>query len=187
MTSVEPDAGGLADLRVRLRGGVYPAVEAGRPADFSFRDQEAFRHWPDDLAGSLEHVRDDAWSRSGQPHEIITKLAGRMRKQRDLLAVVVFSPHLVLNRLLQLCGSSGQGLVDTWIGMCWVARREWRDFLDSYQSHPLLSQAKPNELEQELRALVFPQYPADAERATSPASRLVSRAFGRTFPADDRR
>lgn len=240
MTSVEPDAGGLADLRARLRGGVYPAVKAGRPADFSFRDQEAFRHWPDDLAGALGHVRDDAWSRSGQPHEIITTLAGQMRKQRDLLAVVIFSPHLVLNRLLRSCGSSGQGLVDTWMGMCWVAeaawsalrddppgnggympaevallqplaarvrflvfsepmrwrgkpagtwwgwepdqqfggsgaldltfrpgswpvlvgrcqeaRREWRAFLDSYQSHPLLSQAKPNELEQELRALVF--------------------------------
>jgi hypothetical protein len=240
MTSVEPDAGGLADLRARLLGGVHAAVAAGRPADFSFRDQEAFRHWADDLAGALEHVRDGAWSRSGQPQEMITTLAGQMRKQGDLLAVVVFSPQLVLNRLLQSCGSSGQHLIDTWIGMCWVAeaawsalrddptgnggytpaevallrplaarvrflvlsepmrwrgkaggtwwgrepdqqfggsgaldltfgpgswpvvagrcqeaRREWRAFLDSYQSHPLLSQAKPNELEQELRALVF--------------------------------
>jgi hypothetical protein len=240
MTSAEPAAGGLADLRARLRGGVYAAVAAGRPADFSFRDQEAFRHWPGDLAGSLEHVRDDAWSRGGQPDEMITTLAGLMRNQRDLLAVVVFSPDLVLNRLLQSCGSSGQGPVDTWIGMCWVieaawsalrddppgtggytpaeaallrplaarvrflvlsepmrwrgkpggtwwgwepdqqfggsgaldltfgpgswpvlagrcqeARRDWRAFLDSYQSHPLLSQARPDELEQELRALVF--------------------------------
>lgn len=40
-------------------------------------------------------------------------------------------------------------------GRCREARREWQDCLDSYQSHPLLSQVKPGELEQELRTLVF--------------------------------
>jgi len=37
------------------------------------------------------------------------------------------------------------------------ARRAWKECLDEYQSHPLLSQAEPAELERELRALVFRQ------------------------------
>lgn len=37
------------------------------------------------------------------------------------------------------------------------ARRSWKQCLDEYQSHPLLSQARPAELERELRALVFRQ------------------------------
>ena len=247
MTSVKPGVGGLDDLTARLLGGVHPAIVSGRPADFSFRDQDALGHWPD-LTVALERIRADAGT-GGQPCEMIDVLAGTMREHRDLLAVIVFSPHLVLSRLLQSCGTAGQGLVDSWIGMCWAveaawsvltagphgsggytpaevallrplvarvrflllsepmrwrgkpdgtwwgweadrqfggsgaldltfgpgswpvlagrcqeARREWRDCLDSYQSHPLLSQARPNELEQELRVLVF----RDARMKPSP-------------------
>jgi hypothetical protein len=41
------------------------------------------------------------------------------------------------------------------IGRCREARTAWRTFLDAYQSHPVLSQAMPGELEQELRVLVL--------------------------------
>jgi hypothetical protein len=47
---------------------------------------------------------------------------------------------------------------DSWrllVSRCREARREWQGCLDAYQSHPLLSQAKPHELEQELAALIF--------------------------------
>ncbi len=41
------------------------------------------------------------------------------------------------------------------VGRCQQARREWLGILDGYQSHPLLSQVKPAELERELRTAVF--------------------------------
>jgi hypothetical protein len=47
---------------------------------------------------------------------------------------------------------------DSWhllVARCLEARRAWLDCLDSYQSHPLLSQAEPDELEGELAVLLF--------------------------------
>jgi hypothetical protein len=41
------------------------------------------------------------------------------------------------------------------VGRCQEARREWLGVLDAYQSHPLLSQVRPAELEKELRTAVF--------------------------------
>lgn len=58
----------------------------------------------------------------------------------------------------------GSGVVDrafgpdSWrllVSRCREARRQWQSCLDAYQSHPLLSQAKPHELEEELAALIF--------------------------------
>jgi hypothetical protein len=58
----------------------------------------------------------------------------------------------------------GGGVVDrafgprTWpllVSRCREARRQWQACLDDYQSHPLLAQAKPRELEQELSVLIF--------------------------------
>jgi hypothetical protein len=49
---------------------------------------------------------------------------------------------------------------DSWnitVGKCREARRAWLAYLDAYQSHVYLSQAKPEELEQELHSLVFRQ------------------------------
>src|SRR5579875_1655231 len=40
-------------------------------------------------------------------------------------------------------------------GRCQEARREWLGVLGTYQSHPLLSQAEPDELEEEIPAVVF--------------------------------
>ena len=45
------------------------------------------------------------------------------------------------------------------------ARRHWASCLDEYQSHPLLSQARSAELEQELQALVFRRPGASARHA----------------------
>jgi hypothetical protein len=47
---------------------------------------------------------------------------------------------------------------ETWADLvttCREARREWQDCLDAYQSHPLLRNADPPGLEQEIRLLVF--------------------------------
>ncbi|MGH3221699.1 MAG: hypothetical protein ACRDPY_23880 [Streptosporangiaceae bacterium] len=47
---------------------------------------------------------------------------------------------------------------DSWhllVARCLEARRAWLDCLDAYQSHPLLSQAGPGELEDELATLLF--------------------------------
>jgi len=41
------------------------------------------------------------------------------------------------------------------VARCREARAAWRGYLDTYQSYPLLSQARPGELERELRALVL--------------------------------
>jgi hypothetical protein len=61
----------------------------------------------------------------------------------------VFGGSGVLDRAL---GERSWGLV---VGRCQESRRTWQRYLDAYQSHPLLSQASPGELEAELRALVF--------------------------------
>jgi hypothetical protein len=48
--------------------------------------------------------------------------------------------------------------VDCWhvlVGRCRQARWRWQQILGEYQSHPLLAQASPKELEGELTALVF--------------------------------
>jgi hypothetical protein len=48
--------------------------------------------------------------------------------------------------------------VDSWhvlVGGCREARWRWQQVLGEYQSHPLLAQAEPSELEDELAALVF--------------------------------
>jgi hypothetical protein len=59
---------------------------------------------------------------------------------------------------------AGRNVVDRLLGKeswrllvarCREARAGWRDYLDAYQAYPLLSQARPAELERELRALVF--------------------------------
>jgi hypothetical protein len=49
---------------------------------------------------------------------------------------------------------------DSWnilVGRCREARRAWVEYLDAYQSQVYLSQARPEELEKDLRAVVFRQ------------------------------
>ena len=61
----------------------------------------------------------------------------------------IFGASGVLDRTL---GERSWGLL---VSRCQESRRLWQQCLDEYQSHPLLSQARPAELEQELKALVF--------------------------------
>jgi hypothetical protein len=49
----------------------------------------------------------------------------------------------------------GPGSWDRVVDSCREARHEWQGCLDAYQSHPLLRHADPQELERELRTLVF--------------------------------
>jgi hypothetical protein len=62
--------------------------------------------------------------------------------------------------------------IESWhllAGRCLEARRAWLDYLDTYQSHPLLSQAEPGELESELAVLIFRQPgPGFSARASAP-------------------
>jgi hypothetical protein len=64
----------------------------------------------------------------------------------------VFGASGVLDRTL---GERSWGLV---VGRCQESRRIWQQCLDSYQSHPLLSQARPAEMEAELQAVVFSEH-----------------------------
>ena len=238
MNSPEPAAGGLADFRERLQGGVYQSVTASRPADFDIRDEQALRAWPAKALAALERITADTWDGS---NEAIGQLTEHMRSQRTFLAAVLFSPSAILNRLLTSYGPAGENRPAlAWTGMCWIgeaawravngdlpaeagfaaddaallrplaarlrflvlsepsrwrgetagswwaqvpdripggnrvlsrafglsswhlliansqrARREWLGFLDAYQAHPLLAQAKPGQLEQELHVLVL--------------------------------
>src|SRR5271166_1575181 len=123
----EVDAGGLTEFRERLTGGVASALAASRPADFCFRDDQALAGWPGHALDPLSRIRDDPWSLGdNQPTALIDELAEQMRSRPPLRYAVLYSPALVLGRLLQLYGSEGQGLVDSWIGMCWVAEAAWR-------------------------------------------------------------
>jgi hypothetical protein len=239
MSQEEPDAGGLAEFRDRLRGGICEAVADSRPADLDFRDAEGLADWPGHALDAVESIRGESWG-GGEPGATIGALTERMRNQPPFLVAALFSPALVLNRLLGSQGSSPKGQVNSWVGMCWTAeaawyavaddlpaaagypagqaellrplaarlrflvlsepsrwraqgddgwwaqapdripggnrvlnrafgprswhvlvtraveaRRAWQGFLDGYEAHPLLSQARPDQLELELRSLLF--------------------------------
>lgn len=77
----------------------------------------------------------------------------------------------------------------TWpllVSRCREARREWQACLDLYQSHPLLAQAKPRELEQELSVLIF-RHGSAGSRPDRPLG-LPAPALDETAPlsAEDR-
>lgn len=257
-TMAPPELGGLGEFWQRLRSGTYHSLQAGRPAYAGFRDKEALRDCPADQFAALDDVRRSSW---GSSDETIKALADRMRARRSFLSAVLFTPDEFLSSLRRARASGGKGVVDAWIGICWIAeaawravttdvpaqaaaeaallrplaarlrflalsepmrwrcekkaawwgwepdqqfecagivgrafgpdswplllsrcreaRREWQDCLDAYQSHPLLSKAKPHELEQELAALIF--------RHTHPSrSRGVGRPLGLPAPPVDR-
>jgi hypothetical protein len=239
MSQEEPDAGGLAEFRDRLRGGIGAAAADSRPADLDFRDAEGLRDWPGHALDAVESIRGDSWGSGGEPGATISALTERMRNEPPFLTAVLFSPPLVLNRLLESQGSSPVRQVNSWTGMCWTAeaawcavaddlpaaagyaagqaellkplaarlrflvlsepsrwradedgwwaqvpdripggnrvlnrafglrswhvlvsraveaRRGWQGFLDGYEVHPLLSQVRPDQLELELRSLLF--------------------------------
>ena len=75
--------------------------------------------------------------------------------------------------------------IESWhllVSRCLEARRVWLDYLNTYQSHPLLSQAEPDELEDELAALIFRQPEAGfSTRASAPLG-LSARRLARTAP-----
>ena len=104
MSSPEPAAGGLADFRERLQGGVYQSVTASRPADFDIRDEQALRAWPAKALAALERITADTWDGG---NEAIGQLTEHMRSQRTFLAAVLFSPSAILNRLLTSYGPAG--------------------------------------------------------------------------------
>jgi hypothetical protein len=135
-----PRSGGLADAWIALgwtAEGAWNAVTRGLPAEAGFGagDTELLRP----LAARLRFLvlsepmrwrgRPDAWW-AWEPDQ-------------------VFGASGVLDRTL---GERSWGLV---AGRCQESRRIWQQCLDAYQSQPLLSQARPGELEAELRALVF--------------------------------
>jgi hypothetical protein len=75
--------------------------------------------------------------------------------------------------------------IESWhllVGRCFEARRAWLDYLDTYQSHPLLSQAEPGELEDELSALIFRQPGARFSARTSAPLGLSARRLAETVP-----
>lgn len=131
---------GLADAWIALcwtAEGAWDALTAGLPvaAGYGAGDTDLLRP----LAARLRFLvlsepmrwrgEDDAWW-AWEPDQ-------------------VFGASGVLDRTL---GERSWGLV---VGRCQESRRIWQHCLDTYQSHPLLAQARPAELEAELHALVF--------------------------------
>lgn len=232
--------GGLAGFRERMLGGVHRSLSATRRLGQEELDAKQFLRWPAQKPCPLTDIRDVPWNPGAdEPQATIKGFTEELRKDRQRLAAVVFSPHLLLRRLIGLCGSSDQDLADSWMAMCWIAegawdalaadlpgsagyavgdaellrpvaarlrflvlsepmrfrgqtgktlwhgdsnvfggsgvfdrtfgpdswtdlvgrcreaRREWQDCLDTYQSRPLLTNSKPEELEHELRTSVF--------------------------------
>jgi hypothetical protein len=240
MTPEGADLGGLAAFRDRLTGGIYGSIAATRRPDYAAVDGAQFATWPAEKPGLLGDIRGgDGAPQDGAPLATIKGFTAELRKKRELLTAVVFSPDLLQRRLVCLYGSSDQDLADCWMTMCWIAeaawssladhlpadagyaigdaellrpvaarmrflvlseamrfrgqvegtlwlanadafggsgvfdrffgpdswtdlvgrcrdaRREWQECLDTFQSQPLLRQAKPEELERELRTLLF--------------------------------
>jgi len=125
MTPAEPDAAGLAGFRDRLRGGIGPAAARARPADWEFRYDRALQDWPGNAFAVLDDIRDVPWNPGGEPFTTIEKLTTKLQAEREFLAVVLFSPHLVLDRLIGTYGVRGKGPVDTWLVMSWTAEAAW--------------------------------------------------------------
>jgi hypothetical protein len=49
----------------------------------------------------------------------------------------------------------GTGSWHLLVGRCYESRRAWLGYLDTYQSRPFLAYARPSEIDQEIRAVVF--------------------------------
>ncbi len=237
MTSAAPDRAGLRELAARLGGGVKAAAARSRPANL---DLETIVDWPGSAFAVLAKIRARPWVRAADPASTVEHLTEELRARRPLLASVLFSPDLVLDRLMMANPAPGTGPVDSWLALCWTAeaawsavtaglptgagyaagdaelfrplaarlrflvlsepfrwrgegvaawwarsgdlndgvsrtlrrafgqeswhllvahgqaaRRTWLTCLNEYQDHPLLSQAEPAELEDELRVLAF--------------------------------
>lgn len=131
MTVHAPDPGGLAGLRERLTGGVHCSLSATRRADHAALDEAQFTAWPVGKPGLLRDIRGNNWTPpDAEPLTTIRGFTEDLRKKRALLAAVVFSPHLLLRRLVCLYGSSDQDLADCWMTMCWIAEAAWNALAD---------------------------------------------------------
>jgi hypothetical protein len=123
---------GLAPFQARLLSGAHASITSTRRPDHDRLDDEALgRSWSRNDFAVLGSIRDEPWNPGDGPLTTISRLAKQMREQRGLLPAVIFSPAEVLGRLLQWSGTSlsaasDEGLVDSWIGMCWAAEAAWR-------------------------------------------------------------
>lgn len=136
---------GLVDSWVAMAWiaeAAWNAVAAGACADDSAADINAVD------AGLLRPL-------AARLRFLVLSEPSRWRAEKDAWWAVqpdrIPGGSLVLTRVFGI--SSWNDLV----ARCQEARRSWKQCLDEYQSHPLLSQARPAELERELRALLFRQ------------------------------
>jgi hypothetical protein len=116
---------GLAGLRGRLLGGVHESLSLTRRAGHFKADLAVLAAWPPAKFPPLDRIRDDTWDPGHEPRLTLEGILSDLRGNRGLLAAVTFSPHLLLARMLQLCGSADRGLIDTWISICWVTEAAW--------------------------------------------------------------
>jgi hypothetical protein len=228
----------LGGLRDKLDDGVATCARLTQPKNWKERASDALTDWPGDRFDEVARLREGIPEKSENVEAVISLLASKFH-DRALLTAVLFSPELVLDKLLVKFGSRAP---DSWIAMLWTAvaasdvvagdllpgdefgvldaellrplaarllflvasepmrtrqqgevawwggsdgadlvfgysgllgrafgddswylvaaraqkaRREWLGCLAGYQSHPFLAQARPAELEQELRLLAF--------------------------------
>lgn len=192
MKSAEPKASGLGEFRERLRGGVRPAAVRGRAANLDSRHEPALSVWPGDTFALLSDIHDSSWHADSEPFGTIQAVKAKLQADPLFLDVVLFSPHTVLDRLLDSYRSPGTGLVDSWLAMAWTAEAAWRAVSDGLPAQVGYAEGdaellKP--LAARLRFLVLsePSRWRDEKTAgwwarppdrTPGGNRVVNRAFG---------
>jgi len=125
MSAAMGGTGPLGGLEKRLANGIGASARRARPDDWQFRDENLADLWPGQAFEALAHIREHPWKDPDGPRGAIERLASELRAQRPLLATVLFSPDTVLGQLLGSCGSAATGLVDSWMGLFWIAEAAW--------------------------------------------------------------
>jgi hypothetical protein len=131
---------------------------------------------PEELAATQGYVASDAeYLRPAAARFLFLVLCEPMRWRGEEAAMWVedqsYAGQEALDRVL---GKESRHLL---VARCREARAVWRGYLDTYQSYPLLSQARPGELEQELRTLVLRSARRLSEPLTLSVGALPKRSF----------
>jgi hypothetical protein len=151
IVSLSADLGALGELWLRLRGGAYPAFGESRLPSAGQSDEEALEDWPGGRLEMLDHIRRNP----GEPCDTIQNLATDLRSRRPLLMAALFAPDTILLHIRKDRSAGSQGLVDAWVGMCWVAQAAWKAVTEDVPSELAADAALLRPLAARLRFLVL--------------------------------
>ncbi len=124
MRSPRPTAHNLADLEIRLRGGICESARPSLPEDWArYEDEALHRNWPASAFAALGTFR----SADREP-AAVSLLASELADSRNLLLVVLFSADRVLQHLRDLRRDADADFpeADSWVGLLWLSIAAWR-------------------------------------------------------------